>query len=242
VVAAQATAENHRSEAASLRTSLFEVEGRLSAKEEQLVAMGGRLSTARDDLNAQIAMIEEEMKRTQLQVEAKDLALDLQMEEAISREDEAHGFMAEVGGRLQRAHSTMVAKDELLSTLEAQLKASLGRLASSESKADELAREVSIERRQAETATNKLLAIEERHTMMAADLEAATEALDSYRETLVSAEVRMAADREKVADCTRTSRAERTRQPRLARPTRRSGCRGQAGRGRRCCPPSRRRR
>ena len=93
----------------------------------------------------------------------------------------------------------MVAKDELLSTLEAQLKASVGRLASSESKAEELAREVSIERRQAETATNKLLAIEERHTMMAADLEAATEALDSYRETLVSAEVRMAADREKVA-------------------------------------------
>ena len=58
----------------------MEVEGRLQAKEEQLVAVSGRLSTARDDLNAQIAMIEEEVRATQLKMEAKDLALDLQME------------------------------------------------------------------------------------------------------------------------------------------------------------------
>ena len=48
-------------------------------------------------------------------------------------------------------------------------------------------------------ATQQLDNLQERHALMQDDFKVATEALSNYRDTLVSAEVRMARDRERVA-------------------------------------------
>ena len=198
VALANAEKEAHRAEAVSLRTAAYEAAGRLSARDEQLAAMSARLATAREDLHVQLAMIEEEVRGTQHKLDAKDVALQLQMEDATAREEEAHGFMAEVSERLARAHGAMQAKDDLLATLESKLREALGALGTTDEQAAVLRRESAAAKRETHQTAAQLETLEERHSLMAADFAVATEALDNYRDTLVSAELRMAHDRDKV--------------------------------------------
>jgi len=126
------------------------------------------------------------------------VALQLQMEEAAGREGLAHGFMAEVSERLQRAHEAMVAKDDLLSSLEHRLKKSLAELTSSDERLKAARDEAVGARRVQQRTVQELEVLQERHELVTSDFRVASEALDSYRETLVTAEVRMARDRERV--------------------------------------------
>ena len=210
---AQATSEAHRSEAHGLRLALQEAETRLGARDEQMAILQSRLSSARDDLNVQLAMVQEEMRGASLRLEAKDVSLDLQMEEALSREKQAHGFIAEVGGRLKRAKEAMAAKDDLLHSLGVKLQAAVASLRSHEDEATELRSTADADRRNREVMAFKLGALEERHMLVQADYVAASEALDGYRDSLVQAEVKARQDRERMDKLTselQTLQAEMT--------------------------------
>ena len=199
---AQATSEAHRSEAHRLRLGLQEAESRLGARDEQVAILQSRLSSARDDLNVQLAMVQEEMRGAALRLEAKDVALDLQFEEALAREKQAHGFISEVGGRLKRAKEAMAAKDDLLHSISSKLHAAVASLRSHEEEVSELRKAADAASRTASTTASKLAALEERHMLVQADQAAAAEALDGYRDSLVQAEVQARFDRERMARLT----------------------------------------
>ena len=196
---AQATSEAHRSENHGLRLAVQEAESRISARDEQVAVLQSRLSSARDDLNVQLAMVQEEMRGASLRLEAKEVSLDLQMEEALGREQQAHGFIKEVGARLTRAKDAMAAKDDLLTSVGAKLQAAVTSLRTHEEEAAELRASSDADRRAYQTAQFKLGALEERHAMVQADFAAASEALDGYRDSLVQAEVKARQDRERMA-------------------------------------------
>ena len=219
----QADAEARRAEAHGLRVTLRETESRLIARDEQvrdlpashpsitfsdlprliardgqLAATNARLAAAREDLDVQLAMVQEEVRGAQIRVEAKDIALDLQLEEALGREQQAHGFMKEVGERLRKAREAMSSKDDLLAALQAKLQASVGALRGHELGEIELKQQAASDRRAKDAAVGQLARLEERHELVQADFDAASEALDGYRESLVQAEVRMREDRERM--------------------------------------------
>ena len=196
LTAAQAGAEGHRSQASALRVAISEMEGKLAERDEQLAALGGRLSVARDDLSVQLAMVQEEVRGAQLKLEARDLALEVQMEQTADREQQAKGFVSEVGAKLKRAHQAMVAKDALLSSVGAKLHSTVDALKKHEESAGELRRAADKERHEREALATQMSALEERHSLVTADLSAASDALDSYRDTLIHAEARMRQDRE----------------------------------------------
>ena len=82
---AQADAEASKADAHQLRTELNEALARLGAREDQIAALNGRLAAAREDLDVQLAMVQEEVRGAQIRLEAKDVALDVQLEEALVR-------------------------------------------------------------------------------------------------------------------------------------------------------------
>ena len=197
---AQAEAEARRAEAAALRTSVSEANARLSARDEQLAALNARLSAAREDLDVQLAMVQEEVRGAAIRMEAKDVSLELQIEEAIGREQQAQGFMSEVGERLRKAKDAMASKDELLATLQSKLHAAVASLREHEDSSFELRRNAASDRRARDEVVGQLTRLEERHELMRVDYDAANEALDNYRDSIVHAEVKMRQDRERVAD------------------------------------------
>ena len=147
-------------------------------------------------------MVQEEMRGAALRLEAKDVALDLQFEEALAREKQAHGFISEVGGRLKRAKEAMAAKDDLLHSISSKLHAAVASLRSHAEEVSELRKAADAASRTASTTASKLAALEERHMLVQADQAAAAEALDGYRDSLVQAEVQARFDRERMARLT----------------------------------------
>ena len=145
-------------------------------------------------------MIDEEVAAAKLGMDAKDMQLELMLEEASGRERQAHAFMASVTAKLQKAHSLMGAKDELLAALSAKLRRTVDGLRLLEAQRDELTAAAEAARRERDAAGGELATLAQRHELATADLATASEALDNYRETLVTAEVRMEADRTKVLE------------------------------------------
>ena len=199
VTQARAERESHGSDETVLRASLMEVQGLLDERDQQLAASNARLEVARMELQVQLAMIEEEVRGTQLQLDVKDVALQLQLEHAMNHEEHANKFMAEVSDRLKRAHDAMCHKDDLLDTLNRKLAETLRSLSTVDEQASALRVEAAAAHRAKRLATQQLDNLQERHALMQDDFKVATEALSNYRDTLVSAEVRMARDRERVA-------------------------------------------
>ena len=196
---AQADAEASKADAHQLRTELNEALARLGAREDQIAALNGRLAAAREDLDVQLAMVQEEVRGAQIRLEAKDVALDVQLEEALSREQQAQGFMSEVGTRLKMAKDAMASKDELLASLQSKLHNAVNTLRAHEETGAELKRSAAHDRKERDDVVHKLNRLEERHELVQADYHAASAALDNYRDSLVHAEVRMKQDRERMA-------------------------------------------
>ena len=96
VTRARASAESERSAATKLRQELTQVEARLGERDEQLALMQKRMGTAREDLQVQLALIEEEMSAAQLKLDAKGMELDLVMEEATGRERQASPLQSRI--------------------------------------------------------------------------------------------------------------------------------------------------
>ena len=195
-----AVAERERSGAAALRARLEVAEERVRTRDEQQAILTKRLVTAREGLQVQLAMIDEEVAAAKLGMDAKDMQLELMLEEASGRERQAHAFMASVTAKLQKAHSLMGAKDELLAALSAKLRRTVDGLRLLEAQRDELTAAAEAARRERDAAGGELATLAQRHELATADLATASEALDNYRETLVTAEVRMEADRTKVLE------------------------------------------
>jgi len=196
----RAQAESERAAATKLRRELEQSEARVGARDDQLAIMAKRTATAREDLQVQLSLIEEEMGAAKLKVDSKDLELELVMEEASGRERQAHQFMQTVTARLKKSHDLMVAKDELIANLASKLQATANELATQETSSSSLKEEISHQQAAAKTAINKLQSLEERHTLVSSDLNAATNALDNYRDSLVLAEVQMQRDRDRMAE------------------------------------------
>ena len=203
---AKMNAERERASSASVRTRLVEVEGKLAERDYQLDAMESRVSVAKEDLQMQLAMIEEEVHAAKLKLDAKDASLELLLEEATGRERQAHGFVAEVTTRLRKAHAVMAAKDELLASLGARLQQAVDSLRVHEEREAQMGATLRAEKASRAEAATKLTALQERHELVSNDFAVASEALDNYRDSLVSAEVRMRQDAEKVAELQRALR------------------------------------
>ena len=150
-----AVAERERSGAAALRARLEVAEERVRTRDEQQAILTKRLVTAREGLQVQLAMIDEEVAAAKLGMDAKDMQLELMLEEASGRERQAHAFMASVTAKLQKAHSLMGAKDELLASLGAKLHASVGNLKTHEESAGALRREAAKAKHDAEAAETR---------------------------------------------------------------------------------------
>mgnify|MGYP006133353327 CR=1 FL=1 len=197
---AQAAAQTERAAADGARRAASRAAAQVRARDEQLATMERRLHVARDSVQVQLTMLEEELTSAQLKIDSKDLELDLVLEESTAREEQTQQFMGLVTARLRKAHGVMGAKDALLAELGRKLKQAVDTMSVQAAKGDaarEAAQRADAAREQRE---HELDGLRERHDLVASDLATATEALDNYRESLVQAEVRAEHDRQRVGE------------------------------------------
>ena len=210
VASSGAEADGKRDELKTLRARTARAEAEALWRAELAASLEEQLQAARETMVVQVGMLEDEMRAAVMRMDAKDAELELTVDELTSRERSAHALLSTVSERLQKAHRVMAAKDELNAALGARLTKALAELKAEAARAEAAAAGGAAAGEGRAEIEAKLSALQEMHDLATDDLKTAASALDNYRESLVSAEAKMARDKRRIDELQTTLRAMQT--------------------------------